>query len=95
MDAVTVTYLIDYKNDFRYPLGPLTHAGSLMALITLLRAFFLVLPSHCRPEAFEEHNLSDLLCTCNQIAKAVSGASQVFFPGECGIPPFVMLQSNG
>jgi len=90
-----VTYLIDYKNDFRYPLGPLTHAGSLMALITLLLcAFFLVLPSHGRPEAFEKHNLSDLLCTCNQIAKAVSGASQDFFLRECGITSFVALQSN-
>jgi hypothetical protein len=60
-----------------------------------LSASFLVLCSHGRPEAFEKHNSSDLLCTCNQIAKAVSGASQVFFSRECGIPSFVILHSNG
>ena len=63
-----------------------------MALITLLLcAFFLVLRSHGQPEAFEKRNSSDILFTCNQIAKAISGASQVFFPRECGIPSFSVL----
>jgi hypothetical protein len=67
-----------------------------MALITLLLcASFLVLRSHGRPEAFEKRDSSDLLSTCNQIANAVSGASQVFFPRECGIPSFIILHSNG
>ena len=60
-----------------------------MALIKLLLcacAPFLVLRAHGRPEAFEKHNPSDILYTCNQIANGVSSASQVFFPSECGIP---------
>lgn len=66
------------------------------ALITLLLcASFLVLRSHGRPEAFENRNPSDNLGTCNLIAKAVSGASQVFFSRECGIPSSVLLHSNG
>jgi FAD/FMN-containing dehydrogenase len=52
-----------------------------MALTTLLLCVFsLILPSHGLPEAVENHNSSDLLCTCNKIAAAISGASQVFFP---------------
>jgi hypothetical protein len=54
-----------------------------MALTTLLLCVFsLILPSHGLPEAVENHNSSDLLCTCNKIAAAISGASQVFFPRE-------------
>jgi len=34
-------------------------------------------------EALEKHNPSDPLRTCNHIAAAISGASQVFFPREC------------
>ncbi|KAH9990390.1 hypothetical protein BJV77DRAFT_613305 [Russula vinacea] len=51
-----------------------------MALATLLCTFSLALLSYGRPETLENHNCSDLLCTCNQIAAAISGASQVFFP---------------
>ncbi|KAF8479493.1 FAD-binding domain-containing protein [Russula ochroleuca] len=52
-----------------------------MALRTLLLgAFSLALLSYGQPEALENHNPSDLLCTCNQIALAISDASQVFFP---------------
>jgi hypothetical protein len=54
-----------------------------MALRTLLLgAFSLALLSYGQPEALENHNPSDLLCTCNQIALAISDASQVFFPCE-------------
>ena len=57
-----------------------------MALTTLLLcAFSLALLSYGQPETLENHNSSHLLCTCNQIAAAVSGASQVFFPRECVI----------
>jgi hypothetical protein len=54
-----------------------------MALTTLLLcAFSLALLSYGRPETLENHNSSDPLFTCNQIAVAISGASQVFFPRE-------------
>jgi hypothetical protein len=93
MDAVTVTYLM-YIKDFPYPLGA-PHPRRMALITRLLCASFLVLRSHGRLEAFEKHNSSDLLSTCNQIAKAVSGASQVFLPRECDIPSFVILHSNG
>ncbi|KAH9990394.1 FAD-binding domain-containing protein [Russula vinacea] len=51
-----------------------------MAVATLLCTFSLALLSYGQPETLENHNSSDLLCTCNQIAVAISGASQVFFP---------------
>ncbi|KAF8486357.1 FAD-binding domain-containing protein [Russula ochroleuca] len=52
-----------------------------MAFTTLLLcAFSLGLLSHGQPEAVRNHNSSDLLYTCNKIAAAISGASQVFFP---------------
>ncbi|KAF8486364.1 FAD dependent oxidoreductase [Russula ochroleuca] len=52
-----------------------------MALRTLLLgASSLALLSYGQPEALENHNSSDLLCTCNQIAAAISDASQVSFP---------------
>ncbi|KAH9990419.1 hypothetical protein BJV77DRAFT_1068929 [Russula vinacea] len=52
-----------------------------MALATLLLcAFFLASSSYGWPEVFEIRNASGLLCTCNKIAAAISGASQVFFP---------------
>jgi hypothetical protein len=54
-----------------------------MTLSTLLLcAFSLALLSYGWPEASKNHNSSDLLSTCNQIAAAISNASQVFFPCE-------------
>ncbi|KAF8492578.1 hypothetical protein F5888DRAFT_1857925, partial [Russula emetica] len=52
-----------------------------MALSSLLLgAFALALRSYGNPAVLETHNYSDLLCTCNDIAAAISGASQIFFP---------------
>ncbi|KAH9990421.1 FAD-binding domain-containing protein [Russula vinacea] len=52
-----------------------------MALATLLLcAISLGLLSYGQPEALGNHNSSDLLYTCNKIAAAISGASQVFSP---------------
>jgi hypothetical protein len=63
--------------------------------LTLLISFmfFLELCSYSRAEleALEKHNPSDLLCTCNPIAAAISGDSQVFFPRECVILSLEML----
>jgi hypothetical protein len=57
-----------------------------MVLTTLLLcAFSLALLSYGQPETLENHNSSDLLSTCDKIAAAISGASQVFFPRECVI----------
>jgi hypothetical protein len=56
------------------------NTASLMKLTSLLCAFALALRSHGKPAALETRNSSDLLCTCNDIAAAISGASQVFFP---------------
>ena len=54
-----------------------------MALTTpLLCAFFLALLSYGLPEAPEKRDSSGILRTCNQIAAAISGASQVYFPRE-------------
>ena len=62
-----------------------------MALRTLLLfAFSLESLSYGSPEAFEKRNSSDLLCTCNKIAAAVSAASQVYFPRESVILSFVI-----
>jgi hypothetical protein len=67
-----------------------------MALaMLLLFAFSLGSLSYSRPEAFEKRNSCDLLCTCNKIAEAISGASQVYFPREHGILSFVILQTDG
>jgi hypothetical protein len=66
-----------------------------MALATLLCTISLALLSYGQPEISENHNSSDLLCTCNKIAVALSGASQVFFPRERVILLFLMLQSDG
>src|SRR6267154_4046383 len=53
-----------------------------MALATLLFcSFSLSILSHGRPETIQRP--SDLQCTCDQIAAAISGASQVFFPRMC------------
>ncbi|KAI0273284.1 FAD-binding domain-containing protein [Russula aff. rugulosa BPL654] len=52
-----------------------------MALMLLvLCSFVLALRSYGKPAIFETCNSSDRLCTCNDIAAAISGASQVFFP---------------
>jgi hypothetical protein len=62
-----------------------------MALMTLLLcAFFLALRSYARPEILGKHTSYDFSCTCNQIAAAISGASEVFFPREFVILSFVM-----
>jgi hypothetical protein len=67
-----------------------------MALRTLLLgAFSLALLSYGQPETLENHNSSDLLCICNQIAAAISGASQVFFPREHSVFSFLILRSDG
>ena len=59
----------------------LPHASSLMVLTSLLLcAFALVSRSYGKPAASDTRNSSDILCTCNDIAAAISGASQVFFP---------------
>jgi hypothetical protein len=66
-----------------------------MALGTLLLfTFSLASLSYGWPETFEKRNSSDLLCTCNEIAAAISGASQVFFPRERVILSFVILQTD-
>ena len=52
-----------------------------MVLASLvLCAFALALPSFGKPAALETRNYSDVQCTCNKIAAAISGASQVYFP---------------
>jgi hypothetical protein len=67
----------------------LPHGGSFKTILTLTLllsfAFFLELCAYSWAEALEKHNPSDFLSTCNLIAAAVSGASQVFFPRECVI----------
>ena len=66
--------------------------------LLLLCAFSPALLSYGRPEALKNHNSTDLLCICNQIAAAVSNASQVFFPREGIILPLMTcmtLQAHG
>ena len=63
-----------------------------MALATLLCAFSLALLSYAQPE---NHNSSDLLDTCTQIATSISGASQVFFPSERVILSCLTFPSDG
>ena len=52
----------------------------------ILYAFSLALLSHGQQEVFTHsaatHNSSDPMRTCDQIAAAISCASQVFFPRE-------------
>ena len=63
-----------------------------MALATLLLcAFFLASSSYGWPEVFEIRNASGLLYTCNKIAAAISGASQVFFPRKRVILSFLPI----
>ena len=66
-----------------------------MALATLLCTFSLALLSYGQPETSENRDSSDLLCTCNQIAAAISGASQVFFPRERVFLSFLILTCDG
>ena len=61
----------------------------------LLCTFSLVSLSYGRPEALEKRNPSDLQSTCIQIAAAISGASQVFFPRERIILSPMILQAHG
>ena len=65
-----------------------------MALTMLLYALFLAVLSNGQPEALGKRNASDLLRTCNQIAAAISSASQVYFPCKRVILSFVILQAN-
>ncbi|SRR6266403_2445405 len=46
----------------------------------LLGALFLASRSYGTPAALENRGSSDFLCTCNDIAEAISSASQVYFP---------------
>ena len=63
-----------------------------MALTTLLLyAVSLALLSYGQPEALGNHNSSGPLYTCNKIAAAISGASQVFFPRKCVILSFLPI----
>jgi hypothetical protein len=78
---------------------PLT--GSLMRLTTfkfLLYASSLALASHGQQGALgllaTTHNSSDPMCTCDQIAAAVSRSSQVFFPRERIILSFSLRYSD-
>jgi hypothetical protein len=64
-----------------------------MALATLfLCVFSLALLPYGFPKALAKHNSCDFLCTCNRIAAAISGASQVFFPRERLILSSVIFQ---
>ena len=59
----------------------LTRRGIPMFSTTyLLCALFLTLPAFGNHDTLEKRPSSTFLGTCNQIAKAVSDASQVFFP---------------
>jgi hypothetical protein len=51
----------------------------------LLCALFLAFPSYGRPDNLQKYFPSESLNTCNQIAVAISDASQVFFPCTCVI----------
>lgn len=66
-----------------------------MALTILLCAFLLGLLSHGKAGVLKQDTYSDLLDTCNQIAAAISDASQVFYRGEHAIISFLMLQADG
>ena len=68
-----------------------------MALTILLCAFLLSLGllSHGKAEALKQDTSSDFLDTCNQIAAAISDASQVFSRGEHVILSFLMIQADG
>ena len=78
-----VTPLLDYIEKLHFFTGgcSLHNTGSLMALMLLvLCSFALALRSYGKPAIFETCNSSDLLCACNDISAAISGASKVFFP---------------
>ncbi len=55
----------------------------------------LALLSYGRSETLEKYSTSDLSNACDQIAVAVSGATQVFFPCAGIILLFLTLQSDG
>ena len=66
-----------------------------MTLTVLLHCVFsLALLSYGQQVALENHNPSDPIGTCNQIAVAISGASQVYFPREPAILSFVILKAD-
>jgi hypothetical protein len=66
-----------------------------MVIATLLLCVFsLALLSYGRQGVSDNHNPSDPLRTCDQIAAAISDISQVFFPRERVILSFVILQAD-
>lgn len=64
----------------------------------LLYAITFALPSQGQQDVLDllatTHNTSDPMSTCDQIAAAVSCASQVFFPRERVILPFRLRYHN-
>ncbi len=66
----------------RFSVGRLlsTTASPMRLTLHLLCASLLALCSYGRPAALDTRNSTDLLSTCNEIAAAISGASQVYFP---------------
>lgn len=67
-----------------------------MTLTTLLLcSIYLALLSYGRQEVLENESFYEIQRTCDQIAAAISGASQVSFPRECLILLFGILRSNG
>ena len=58
----------------------LTIVTSMVSKTSLLCAPFLMPAAFGHPDAWEKRDSSSFLDTCNQIAKAVSDASHVFFP---------------
>ena len=64
-----------------------------MLLSTLLLCTLsLILASHGQPEP---RNSSGFLGTCNRIAAAISGASEVFYPRAHVLLRFVIFQADG
>ena len=76
-----VTLLLDYVNRLRFSHCRLLSVplSLVMALTLILCSFALALLPCGKSAASEAPNSSDL-CTCNDIAAAISGESQVFFP---------------
>ena len=76
--------------DYSLPLsGSLNMVMTLTPLLSIL--FLLELCAYgWAKEVLEKRNPSDFLCTCNEVADAISGASQVFFSRECAVLSLVM-----
>ena len=65
-----------------------------MVLATLLHCVFSLALLSFSWQGASEKNPSDPLRTCDQIAAAISGVSQVFFPRERVILSFVILHAD-